>query len=63
MFGNICMDMLMIDITNINCNEGDSVTIIDDKNQTAEDIGGAINTISYEVLTSLSNRINRVYIS
>ena len=61
--GNICMDMMMIDVTNINCNEGDSVTIIDDKNQTAEDIGDAINTISYEVLTSLSNRINRVIIS
>ena len=37
--GNICMDMLMLDITNINCEEGDDVIIIDDKIQTAEDLG------------------------
>ena len=61
--GNICMDMMMIDVTNIDCKEGDSVSVIDQKNQTAEDIGNAINTISYEILTSLSNRINRVFIS
>ena len=61
--GNICMDMLMLDITNINCNEGDEVTIIDDKIQTAEDLGEKINTISYEILTSLSSRIKRTIVN
>ena len=61
--GNICMDMLMVDITNIDCSEGDEVSIIDDKNQTAEDFSEIINTISYEILTALSQRIKRVIIS
>ena len=58
--GNICMDMLMVDISNVNCREGDEVIIFDDKNLTAEDLGDLTNTISYEVLTSISNRIKRV---
>ena len=61
--GNICMDMLMLDVTNISCNEGDEVTIIDDKIQTAEDLGKKINTISYEILTSLSSRIKRTIVN
>ncbi len=61
--GNICMDMLMLDVTNINCYEGDEVTIIDDKIQTAEDLGEKINTISYEILTSLSSRIKRTIVN
>ena len=60
--GNICMDMLMLDITNINCEEGDDVIIIDDKIQTAEDLGEKTNTISYEILTALSSRIKRTII-
>ena len=60
--GNICMDMLMLDITNINCEEGDDVIIIDDKIQTAENLGEKTNTISYEILTALSSRIKRTII-
>ena len=60
--GNICMDMLMVDITNIDCKEGDIVSIIDEKNQTAEEIGNMSNTISYEVLTSISSRMKRIII-
>ena len=56
------MDMLMLDITNINCKEGDDVIIIDDKIQTAEDLGEKTNTISYEILTTLSSRIKRTII-
>ena len=52
----------MLDITNINCEEGDDVTIIDDKIQTAEDLGEKTNTISYEILTTLSSRIKRTII-
>jgi len=60
--GNICMDMLMVDITNIDCKEGDIVSIIDDKNQTAEEIGNISDTISYEILTALSSRMKRIII-
>ena len=60
--GNICMDMLMVDITNIKCKEGDMVSIIDNKNQTAEDIGNISDTISYEILTALSSRMKRIVI-
>ena len=60
--GNICMDMLMVDITNIDCKEGDIVSIIDEKNQTAEEIGNISDTISYEVLTTLSSRMKRIVI-
>ena len=60
--GNICMDMLMVDITNIDCKEGDMVSIIDDKNQTAEEIGNISDTISYEILTALSSRMKRIII-
>ena len=58
--GNICMDMLMIDVTKIKCSEGDKVTIFDDKNFTADEMGNLTETISYEILTSISNRIKRV---
>lgn len=60
--GNICMDMLMLDISNINCKEGDEVSIIDENSQTAEDLGELTDTISYEILTSLSTRIKRIII-
>jgi len=60
--GNICMDMLMVDITNIKCKEGDMVSIIDEKNQTAEEIGNISDTISYEILTALSSRMKRIII-
>jgi alanine racemase len=52
----------MVDITNIDCKEGDMVSIIDDKNQTAEEIGNISDTISYEILTALSSRMKRIII-
>lgn len=58
--GTVCMDMLMIDITGIDCFEGDEV-IIFGENPTAEDLAKTIDTISYEVLTSISSRVKRVY--
>ena len=61
--GNICMDMLMLDVTNINCREGDEVSIIDENYLTAEDLGEETNTISYEILTSLSSRIKRIVVN
>ena len=58
--GNVCMDMIMVNITDIDCKEGDEVIIFSKKN-TAEDLGKTINTISYEVLTSVSQRVKRVF--
>jgi alanine racemase len=56
--GNVCMDMIMVDITNIDCKEGDEV-IIFDKTTTAEDFASTTNTISYEIITSISKRVKR----
>ncbi|AOW21382.1 alanine racemase [Urechidicola croceus] len=56
--GNVCMDMIMIDITNINCNEGDEVIIFDTQ-QNVEDLAQKADTISYELLTAVSQRVKR----
>lgn len=58
--GSICMDMCMIDITNIDCKELDEV-IIFGKEISVSDIAKSIDTIPYEILTSISHRVKRVY--
>ena len=58
--GNVCMDMTMCDVTNIDCTEGDEVVIFGD-NPSVEELAEAINTILYEILTSVSERVNRVF--
>lgn len=57
--GNVCMDMIMVDITDIQCKEGDKVIIFDDQ-QTLEDLASRTKTISYEVLTAISQRVPRL---
>lgn len=57
--GNVCMDMIMVDITKIECNEGDEVLIFGEKN-TAEKLAQQVNSISYEMITAISQRIKRV---
>ncbi len=58
--GSICMDMLMVDITEINCKEGDSV-IIFGESPTVSFISKQLQTIPYEILTSISQRVKRVF--
>ena len=58
--GNICMDVAMIDVTGIPCQEGDSVEIYGDHLPVTV-LSDLIDTIPYEVLTSISNRVKRVY--
>jgi alanine racemase len=58
--GNVCMDMCMIDITNINANENDEVIVFGDANPITE-VAKDIGTIAYEVLTNVSRRVKRVY--
>ncbi len=58
--GNICMDVAMIDVTDIQCKEGDSVEIFGD-NLPVTVLSDVLDTIPYEVLTGISNRVKRVY--
>ncbi len=58
--GNICMDMCMIDLTGIDANEGDEVIVFGDANPITE-LARQMNSIPYEVLTSISRRVKRVY--
>lgn len=58
--GNICMDVCMIDVTDIPCQEGDSVEIFGD-NLPVTVLSDILGTIPYEVLTGISNRVKRVY--
>ncbi|MFH4965907.1 alanine racemase [Gaetbulibacter sp. M235] len=59
--GNVCMDMVMVNITNIDCKEGDEVIVFDQKN-TAEQLAETASTISYELITGISQRVKRVYL-
>ena len=58
--GNICMDVCMIDVTGIDCKEGDRVEIFGDHLPVTA-LSDALDTIPYEVLTSVSTRVKRVY--
>ena len=58
--GNICMDACMIDVTDADCQVGDRVEIFGD-NVPVEDLSAALDTIPYEVLTSVSTRVKRIY--
>lgn len=60
--GNVCMDLCMIDITNIQCQEGDSVIIFGDS-PTVIELAESIQTIPYEILTSISPRVKRIFVS
>jgi len=59
--GNVCMDVFMVNLNDFDVHEGDEV-IIFDKNNNAEDYAKAVGTISYEILTNLSERIERKFI-
>ena len=59
--GNICMDVCMLDVTDIDCKEGDQVEIFGDHLPVTV-LSDALGTIPYEVLTGISNRVQRIYI-
>ena len=59
--GNICMDMIMIDVTGIDCREGDEVIIFDSREEILE-MARRAETISYEILTALGPRIKRALV-
>ena len=59
--GNVCMDMIMVNITDIDCNEGDEVILFDNTYK-ASKLAESAGTISYEILTSISQRVTRIYL-
>lgn len=58
--GNVCMDMTMLDVTDMPVKEGDEVIIFDEEH-TVIDIAKELHTIPYEVLTSVSQRVKRIF--
>ena len=58
--GNICMDVCMVDVTDVDCVPGDKVEIFG-QNISVMEIAEKLETIPYEILTSISNRVKRVY--
>ncbi|WP_047548941.1 alanine racemase [Psychroserpens sp. Hel_I_66] len=57
--GNVCMDMIMVNVTDIDCKEGDEVVIFG-KETDASAFAKSANTISYEIITAISQRVKRV---
>lgn len=60
--GSICMDMCFVDVTGVECSEGDDVVIFGSAKSLCE-MSDAAGTIPYEILTSVSPRVKRVYVS
>ena len=57
--GKICMDMMMVDITTIDCNEGDEIIIFNSQ-EMIQEIANNSETIPYETLTAISQRVKRL---
>lgn len=60
--GNVCMDMTMIDITGIPAKEGDEVVVFG-KGLSIQELADSIDTIPYEILTSTSERVKRIFVA
>ena len=59
--GNICMDMTMLDVTGVDVKVGDTVTVFGE-NPTVSELASVLDTIPYEILTSVPRRIERIII-
>ena len=61
--GSVCMDSFMVDLTEIDdVNVGDDVYIWDNENITVDELAKLANTINYEIISTVSNRVPRVFI-
>jgi alanine racemase len=58
--GSICMDMLMVNVTSIDCEEGDRVQLFGDS-PTVVEMAQKLNTIPYEIITGISQRVKRIF--
>ena len=59
--GNICMDMCMLDVTGLDVHPGDTVTVFGE-DPTVEELAAILDTIPYEILTSIPRRIERIVV-
>ncbi len=59
--GNVCMDMVMVDVTDVEVHVGDEAVIFDQEHPITE-LAAMLDTIPYEVLTSISQRVKRVHV-
>lgn len=59
--GNVCMDLCMIDVTGIDCQEDDTAVLFDDEH-TIDVVADICGTIPYEIMTGISQRVKRVYV-
>ena len=59
--GNICMDSFMVDVTGLDANEGDNVYIWDNENITLDEVAEMCDTINYEIISTISYRVPRVF--
>ncbi len=65
LIGKVCMDQCFVKLNNIQAKEGDEVILFGDKSAKANDaseIAALLNTIAYETISTLSKRLERVYI-
>lgn len=60
--GRVCMDSCMIDTTGLNVKEGDEVVIFGGEGGSVEEMAEVLGTIPYEIMTSISKRVKRIYI-
>lgn len=60
--GNICMDLCMLDVTDVECNVGDELIIFNSQKEIYS-MAKSLGTIHYEVLTNISKRVKRVYLT
>ncbi len=59
--GNVCMDMIMLDVTGIDCREGDEAILFGDDPSLTE-VAAAAGTIPYEIIAGISQRVHRTYV-
>lgn len=60
--GVVCMDSFMCDVTDIDCQVGDEVVIWDNENIKIEELSKTCDTINYEIISSISNRVPRIFL-
>lgn len=60
--GNVCMDSIMVDVSHISCSVGDEVILMDSTHISLDEIAVLCNTINYEILCTIGERVPRVFI-
>ena len=61
--GRVCMDSCMVDVTDLQAEEGDEVTVFGaEAGNTVSDMAAILGTIPYEIMTSVSSRVKRIYL-